>query len=147
MIRGGAVDTGSDVADRTRILALLALALPGLLLSGAVHLCICLGALLASGEGPCASAAPDCCARFEAGSTVEDAADCGDCCIVLDVAGGPPLAPLGDAVVALELPALAPAPDHVAAAPPLNAASRGNPARAVERRARAPGRAPVPLRI
>lgn len=145
MIRGRAVDTRPGLIDRTRILALFVLALPGLLLSGAVHLCICLGAL-AAGSGSCANAAPDCCARFEPGTAAEDAAECGDCCIAIDVEGGLPMAPRPESDPGIEFVAFAPAVGPVVA-PPWTAEQRGPPARAATRLPRAPGRAPTPLRI
>jgi hypothetical protein len=126
-----------------RILALLALALPGLLLSGAVHLCVCLGVLLGS-EGPCATANADCCERFDGDSALEAAESCSDCCIVLDVEDGPPIAPTPEPVSGPETPQIAAVPSALAPPPQEGFAA---PARAAPPGCRPPGRAPIPLRI
>lgn len=147
MIRGPAVDTRIRLASRfgnLRALALLAFALPGLLLSGAVHLRVCLSEALDLDMG-CATVETDCCAPPAELPSVADSPDCGVCCIAIDVGVQVPIAPMpdnGDGIHAL--PSLSPAAPGSFA---LASAATPVSARAGPRIDRPPGRAPTPLRI
>jgi hypothetical protein len=144
VIRRPAVDTRDRVSALPRNLRALALALmlPGLLLSGAVHLCVCLGELLDLGTG-CPDAVSECCTLPEPGSRADQDA-CGDCCIAIDVEGGVAIAPLPQHDSDASGATIAPA--NVAHALVLEL-QFARPARAAPPLERPPGRAPIPLRI
>ena len=134
----------SALSRKLRVLT-LALMLPGLLLSGALHLCVCVGELLDLGS-TCPDAASECCSLPEQDSSADRSGECGDCCIAIDVESGVAIAsqPQHDSS-ASDAP-IAPAPAHVAVAHVLEAQS-ARPARAAPPLERPPGRAPIPLRI
>ena len=147
VIRRAAVDTRDRVSALPRNLRALALVLmlPGLVLSGAVHLCVCLGELLDLGT-VCPGAVSECCTLPVPGSSADRADACGDCCIAIDVEGSVAIAPLPQHDTGGGAGPIAPAPAHVAVALVLEAHS-ARPARAAPPLERPPGRAPIPLRI
>ena len=123
----------------------LALVLPGLLLSGAVHLCVCLGELLDLGT-VCPDTISQCCSLPVEDASADRSEECGDCCIAIDVEGSVAIAPLPEVDAGASSTAIAPAPAHVALELALEARS-ARPARAAPPLVRPPGRAPIPLRI
>lgn len=123
----------------------LALMLPGLLLSGAVHLCVCLGELLDLGTG-CPDATSQCCSLPVEGASADLSDECGDCCIAIDVEGSVAIAPLPEHDAAVNSSPIAPAPAHVALELALEAQAARS-AHAAPPLVRPPGRAPIPLRI
>ncbi len=147
MIRGPAVDTRNRLVPRFRSLRALALALalPGLLLSGAVNLRVCLGEWLAPGEGCVALVETGCCDLPAEAPSVADTPDCGGCCIAIDVSNEVPIAPLPESGTGTQATPALPAPVLGSLAPV--ATALGTPAHPTPRLARPPGRAPTPLRI
>ncbi|HVS17503.1 MAG TPA: hypothetical protein VMT18_02800 [Planctomycetota bacterium] len=129
----------------SRTLTLIALLLPGLILSGAPQLTVCLSEALGL-EMPCGPlAAADCCGAASEGPTAVDAPDCGVCCITIEVAEPLVAAPAPESVASALLELAAP-PLVLLATLPASARTLA-PARAAPPLVRPPGRAPIPLRI
>jgi hypothetical protein len=148
VILGPAADTRRVVFSvfRTlRALALAALLLPGLVLSGAPQLCLCLGDLLGIGSDCAPLAQVGCCSSQTGLPSAFDAPDCGVCCITIAVAEPLDAAPARETTAA-DLPQLAAPPLVLLGTVPEIARAQA-PARAAPPLASPPGRAPIPLRI